>query len=234
MIPPPDLPTTPDKDLVAWALEGREDGRRGLMERYGPAVYHCALKIVRDPDIAKDIMQETFITAFRALDGHDPKRKFSAWILRIATNKAIDHRRRKRLDTVSLPLNTPPPGIQDAFRAPVARRAQRQEEKLNERARVLEDAIDQLPVKQARCIRLRFYENQTPKQIARRLRIPVGTVKTHIHRGLNNLQETLDPGDLWWLHSDSSGPFYTPPVSDQDGPGSPPQGLPGRGKKDLP
>ncbi|HWP37566.1 MAG TPA: RNA polymerase sigma factor [Gemmatimonadales bacterium] len=210
MSPSPDLSNTPDKHLVALAIHGREEARRALMLRYAPTVYQRARRIVHDPDVAKDIVQETFITAFRLLRRRHRVRTFSAWICRIATNKAIDYRRRQRLETLSLPLNTPPPEVQEALRAPVAARAERREARLSKRQRLLEDAIDQLPVKQARCIRLRFYENLTPKQIARRLRIPPGTVKTRIHGGMQTLQETLDPEDVEWLRQDSTGPFYTP------------------------
>lgn len=210
MIPSPDLSNTPDKDLVAWALLGREEGRRGLVERYGPAVFRRINELVRDPDLAEDLMQETFLKAFRSLHHYDPERRFAAWILRIAYTKAIDHLRRKRLDTVPLPLNTPPPETQSALAAPVLGQVERRETKVKARQQALDEAVDRLPPTQRRCVRLRFYEHKTPKEIARLLDMPASTVRSHIHRGLENLEVMIELASLWWLYDSPSDPFYSP------------------------
>lgn len=210
MIPRPDLSNAPDKDLVAWALHGREEGFRGLVDRYGPAVFRRIDEIVHDQDVAEDLWMATFAKVFGSLHRHQPDRRLSAWIGRIAYNTAIDYVRRQKHNTERLTQDTPPPEIQRALAAPVTGRAERKEARRVASTQALNQAIERLTPNQRQCITLRFFEGKTPNEIAALLGMPAGTVKTHIHRGLNGLQNQLDPGDIWWLYDSPSDPFYSP------------------------
>jgi RNA polymerase sigma-70 factor (ECF subfamily) len=97
-----------DQEVVTWAREGDEHAYREMVRRYGPPVFDLIYGMVGQRELAEDLAQETFVKAFRALDRHDPERKPSAWILRIANNTAIDYVRRKRPDSTRSPLTMTP------------------------------------------------------------------------------------------------------------------------------
>ena len=213
MSSPPDLSGASDQEVVALARQGCEEGYREPVRRYTPSVYNRIHDLVRDHDLAEDLTQDTFVKALAALDRHDPNRRFSAWIARIAFNTAIDHFRCKRLDTLPLsntPETTPPPGTFRAPAAPARGRTERREAKQKACSRALKRAIRQLPRDQRRCVRLRFFEQRSHDEIAQLLRLPPGTVKTHIHRAMNNLELMLDPHAASWLADSPTDPFYTP------------------------
>ena len=72
------LSAASDHDVVAWAREGDEDAYREMVRRYGPPVFDLIYRMVGIRELAEDLTQETFVKAFRALDGNDPERKPSA------------------------------------------------------------------------------------------------------------------------------------------------------------
>lgn len=213
--PPPDVSGLSDEELVALARQLREEGFRGIVRRYEPAVKERIYDLVRDHDLTDDLTQITWDKAFAALHTHDPDRKLSAWLVRIASNVTIDHLRQKRPPTFSLSdalaENTPPPGRQKAPAAPVAGRAASLEAKIEERRRAIRQALRQLSRDQRRCIILRYSDTRSFEDIARRLGLPVGTVKTHVHRGVEKLRTILDPEAAWLLYNSApSDPFYSP------------------------
>ena len=105
MAPLMDLPApVDDADLVGQVLAGRPDAFTGLVERYDRAVYHLALRTLRDPEEAKDVTQETFFKAYRSLHTYRPAKRFSTWIFAICYHAAIDRiNRRKRYTSDEMP-----------------------------------------------------------------------------------------------------------------------------------
>src|SRR5512146_1025817 len=97
-----DLASQTDQEIVALAREGREAAYRELIRRYERPVFSLILRMVRDRQLAEDLSQETFIKALNAIATYKPEYKFSSWIFKIANNAAIDHLRRRDLDTLSL------------------------------------------------------------------------------------------------------------------------------------
>jgi RNA polymerase sigma-70 factor, ECF subfamily len=91
-----------DGELAALAAKGREMAFRELLSRYERPVFSLVYRMVRDRTLAEDLAQEAFIRAFNAIGTYKPKFKFSSWIFKIANNHAIDHLRKRRLDTVSI------------------------------------------------------------------------------------------------------------------------------------
>ena len=91
----PNLPDASDQEVVTRAREGDEDAYREMLRRYGPPVFELIHGMVGQRELAEDLAQETFDKAFRALDRHDPERKPSAWILRIANNTALKRAMRR-------------------------------------------------------------------------------------------------------------------------------------------
>jgi RNA polymerase sigma-70 factor (ECF subfamily) len=197
MSPPPHLSAASDQELVAWARQGREEGYRELVRRYQRPVYKLVYRMVREHELAEDLVQETFVRAFSALKSYRPEFKFSAWILRIANNTTLNHLKRKRLDT--LPLDGSPNA--SAPRKITTRTLQLPDRSQSTPARVerralrpaLEQAIGRLKEKYQRCIILRDIEGRSYEDIAEILDLPVGTVSSYIHRARNELKAMLGP-----------------------------------------
>ena len=84
------------------AAEGREEAYRELIRRYQRPVFSLVYRMVRDRELAEDLTQDTFIKILNAIGSYRPEYKFSSWIFKIANNAAIDHLRRRELDTLSL------------------------------------------------------------------------------------------------------------------------------------
>ena len=97
-----DLANLPDADVVALALEGRDVAHRELITRYERPVFSIVFRMVGDRELAEDLTQDTFVKVLSHLDRYRADFKFSSWLFKIANNVAIDHLRRRQLDTVSI------------------------------------------------------------------------------------------------------------------------------------
>jgi RNA polymerase sigma-70 factor (ECF subfamily) len=186
--------------LVADALTGSQDAYQDLLERYQRPVFGLVLRIVRDRGLAEDLAQESFLKAFRALASFQRDRKFSSWLFKIAHNTAIDHVRRRGLDTV--PLESPEqegPDLLDSLAGP---ELQSPETGLRrgDLAAALEAAARRLRPEYRTVMELRFREGLAYDEIAEVTGLPMGTVKTHIHRARKAMVESL--GELGWTAED--------------------------------
>src|SRR5437588_2717199 len=97
-----DLSNLPDADVVALAQAGREAAFRELIRRYERPVFSLIYRMVRDRELAEDLAQDTFIKVLNHIDRYRPEFKLSSWLFKIANNVAIDHLRRRTLDTISI------------------------------------------------------------------------------------------------------------------------------------
>src|ERR1043166_5941648 len=102
MPPVPDLSNLPDADVVALAQQGRDAAYRELIRRYERPVFSLVFRMVRDRELAEDLTQDTFVKVLQNIDRYRSEFKFSSWLFKIANNVAIDHLRRRQLDTVSM------------------------------------------------------------------------------------------------------------------------------------
>ena len=169
-----------DATLIAATLEGRSEAFGTLVERYDRAVYNLCLRTLRDPEEAKDATQEAFFKAFRALRTFRPEAKFSTWIFSIAYHACCDRlQRRKRFTDAELPDRA------DAGPGP-ALLAERSDE-----AQALRAAIDALPEKYRAVITLYHLQGRQYDEIAEVLKLPMGTVKTHLFRAKELLRRRL-------------------------------------------
>ena len=87
---------------MEWAKDGHDAAFRELVRRYERPVFSLVYRMVRDRELAEDLAQETFIKVLNGIRSYRPEFKFSSWIFKIANNAAIDHLRRRELDTLSL------------------------------------------------------------------------------------------------------------------------------------
>ena len=99
---PFDYTQADDRELASLATQGREPAFRELLSRYERPVFSLVFRMVRDRELAEDLTQETFVKALNAVESYRPEFKFSSWIFKIANNAAIDHLRRRELQTLSL------------------------------------------------------------------------------------------------------------------------------------
>ncbi|HXS25471.1 MAG TPA: sigma-70 family RNA polymerase sigma factor [Gemmatimonadales bacterium] len=190
-----DLAPKTDQEIVVLARAGEEAAYRELIRRYERPLFSLLFRMVRDRELAEDLAQETFVKALNAIESYRPEFKFSSWIFKIANNAAIDHLRRRELDTLSLE-GSPQAETPEAIEATALQIGGRQESPLAEvEARELggqiEAAIAQLRPEYRSCILLRHVEGRAYEEIAEIPNLPLGTVKTYIHRARNELRQAL-------------------------------------------
>jgi RNA polymerase sigma-70 factor (ECF subfamily) len=193
--PRPDLAARTDQDIVALARAGEEAAYRELIRRYERPLFSLLYRMVRDRELAEDLAQETFVKALNAIESYRPEFKFSSWIFKIANNAAIDHLRRRELDTLSLD-GSPHAETPEAVEATALQIGDRQESPLDavearELGGQIEQAIARLRPEYRSCILLRHVEGRAYEEIAEILNLPLGTVKTYIHRARNELRQAL-------------------------------------------
>lgn len=191
----PDLATATDQEVVADARDGRQAAYRELVRRYERPIFSLIYRMVRDRELAEDLAQETFVKALNAVESYRPEFKFSSWIFKIANNVAIDHLRRRELSTLSLD-GSPHAATPEAIQATALQLGDKQETALEElEARELggeiEQAIGRLRPEYRACILMRHVEGRPYEEIATMLDLPLGTVKTYIHRARNELRQYL-------------------------------------------
>jgi RNA polymerase sigma-70 factor (ECF subfamily) len=191
----PEWAALTDQQVVLLARGGREAAYRELIRRYERPVFALLFRMVRDRELAEDLSQETFVKALNAIDSYRPEFKFSSWIFKIANNAAIDHLRRRELDTLSLD-GSPHAETPEAMQATALQIGMRQESPLEavearELGGAIEAAIGRLRPEYRSCILLRHVEGRAYEEIAEILSLPLGTVKTYIHRARNELRLAL-------------------------------------------
>ena len=195
-LPALDLLNLPDADVVALAQQGRDSAFRELIRRYERPVFSLIFRMVRDRELAEDLAQDTFIKVLNHIDRYRPEFKLSSWLFKIANNVAIDHLRRRQLDTVSID-GSPHAQSAEAIEATSFDVVDQQESALDElEARELGTAIEQaiagLRPEYRSCIMLRHVEGRSYEEIAATLDLPLGTVKTYIHRARHELRRALE------------------------------------------
>jgi RNA polymerase sigma-70 factor (ECF subfamily) len=191
-----DLRNLPDADVAALAKEGREPAFRELVRRYERPVFSLIFRMVRDREMAEDLAQDTFIKVLNNIDRYRPEFKLSSWLFKIANNVTIDHLRKRQLATVSLDGS---PHAQTAAEAQatsldVESRGESALEAMESRelGSAIERAIGKLRPEYRSCILLRHVEGRTYEENAATHDLPLGTVKSYIHRARHELLEALE------------------------------------------
>jgi RNA polymerase sigma-70 factor (ECF subfamily) len=180
---------------VLIAKKGDESAYRELVRRYERPVFSLVYRMVRNRELAEDLSQETFIKVLNALESYRPEFKFSSWVFKIANNAAIDHLRRRELDTLSLEgsPHAETPQMVEATALQIGERGETALEAVanKELGGEIEQAIAKLRPEYRTCILLRHVEGRAYEEISEILGLPLGTVKTYIHRARNELRIAL-------------------------------------------
>jgi RNA polymerase sigma factor (sigma-70 family) len=180
-----------DSAVIAEALAGDNRGFQKLMEKYHDAIFNFIYRMVRDREQVEDLTQEAFIKAFASLQSFNEEYAFSTWLYKIATNNSIDYIRKKKLQMFSIDKPIESKDSDFTFELPDDSYEADRELISDQRAVMLNEAIDQLPEKYRLVIRLRHVEERSYEEIAKMLKLPIGTVKAHIFRARELLYKQL-------------------------------------------
>ena len=169
-----------DATLLLLVQQGDEQAMASLFDRYSKLVYSVALRVLRDPSSAEDVLQEIFMQIWRNPDGFVPTRgTLGGWLSVVARNRSIDALRRKR-----------PTEQVDEMQLPSACNlaAEAEREGMMEKAR---SVIQKLPLEQRKTLEMAFFDGLTHSEIAELTGDPLGTVKTRIRSALLTLRKAF-------------------------------------------
>ncbi len=182
-----------DAELATRALGGDDRAFAILVRRHKNALYGFVRRYVGDGDPAVEIIQETFVAAWRALRRYDPSRPFAVWLRAIALNKCRDRARRAAVRRLVFGDRDPdsPEAQRQADPTPDAEAAMLQSQRLTK----LNRAISRLPPKLKEPLLLTYFEEMSQQQAADLLGVSVKTVETRVYRARRRLAEllSLDP-----------------------------------------
>jgi RNA polymerase sigma factor (sigma-70 family) len=176
-----------DEALVALVARGDEGALAELYDRVGRVAYGLAFRVLRDERLAEDAVQEAFLAVWRTAAGFRADlAKASTWILTLVHRRAVDvvrreeRRRADPLDDLSHDAGTSESAEDEAWLGFERERVQR--------------ALQQLPHAQREAIELAYYGGFSQSELAERLGLPLGTIKSRMFAGLARLRELLDDG----------------------------------------
>jgi RNA polymerase sigma-70 factor (ECF subfamily) len=183
-----DLSETRDLDLVRRIAGGDEDAFRGLFRRYAPSALALARRVVRQPFLAEEIVQEAFLAIWRNPGGYDRGRgSVKSWLMAMVHHRAVDMVRReesqrRRAEDAQVADVVPIEDIADSVAEELDLRGER---------RAVRTALQALPEEQRQVIELMYFGGLSQSAIAGRLDLPLGTVKSRTLLGMRRLRRAL-------------------------------------------
>ena len=177
-----------DLDLVRAMRRGQESALEALYVRYGGLVYTLALRIVGDPELAREVLQDTFLRAWDGRETYDPGRgRVAWWLMGIARHRSIDLLRSRSHQARLRERQRPTAGAWagEPHHPPA-------QDEVGLRHAVL-DALKGLSAGQRQAIELAYYGGLTQAEIAEELKEPIGTVKSRTREALERLRQALGP-----------------------------------------
>ena len=179
-----------DEELVTRSMGGDLDSFNQLVLRWERPIYALAYRVIGREEDARDVAQETFLRAFRALSGFKGQAKFSSWLYRITLNLCRDWIRKER----RTPVSQAPEGIDIIELAGEGTPAESIEQLVGRKqlGRAVSKAMAMLPEEQRTAIILKEYHGLTFQEIADMLDCPLSTVKTRLYQGLSVVRKQLE------------------------------------------
>ena len=175
-----------DESLVAGMAAEDPQAATAFVRRFQSRVFGLAVSIVGSAELAEEVAQDAFFKAWRSAATYDARRgRVSTWLLTIARNSAID----------AIRLRREPPMDPDLLLALLAARETGQTSDDSETSARLQQALRQLPPEQAKPVVMMTFYGLTAAEIAKRDRLPLGTVKTRIRSGLQALRRQIGARD---------------------------------------
>lgn len=188
-----------DRRLIAEALAGKTASFGELVLRYQDRLFHVAHRVMGHPDDALDVVQDSFVNAYQSLASFKGDAEFYTWLYRIAFNTAISAKRRKRA-TVSLDRGNST-GLSDRETGldPEDRAADTSPDSALERSedeQLLNAAIAKLSAEHRTVLLMKDIDGLKYEDIAEVMGVPIGTVRSRLHRARLELRNLLDPGSV--------------------------------------
>lgn len=172
-----------DIALVTAILNGQTNLYSKIQKKYNRMINSVIRRVVHNELEIQDLVQETYIKAYNALSGYDTKYSFSSWLMKIATNHAIDFLRKKKLETISLSSQSSDNDEDDFFiQIPDSESLPDQKLSQKEFSATINKIIDSMPENFRQIIILRYQQELDYNEIAELLAIPLGTVKATLFR----------------------------------------------------
>lgn len=180
-----------DEELMQRLFYRDLNAFRALYDRYGNLAYSTALRVVRDPQIAEDMVQEIFLRLWRKPESYVAQRgRFATWLTSVSRNRAVDEvrsrGRRYKHETAS-------PEEQEREVAGPERDDPAMTVEMSDQRRIIVAALKELPNEQREVIELAYFGGLTQQEISDQLDQPLGTVKTRIRLGMQKLRVSLTP-----------------------------------------
>jgi len=170
---------TDESELIARSIDGDHEAYAVLIDRYKNALYHHCFAIVRNEDVAEDIAQDTFITAYYKLRHYNPEYRLSTWLFKISTNKALTWLKKAARETAA----------SDELIATIASPHPRPDQQAE--TQELHDAVAGLQPKYRSVISLYYWQGLSYQEIATVLAVPTGSVKGWMSRAKQLLKKEL-------------------------------------------
>jgi RNA polymerase sigma-70 factor (ECF subfamily) len=182
-----------DQSLIAECLQGNTAAFGVLVRRYQERLYHSVYRLLDNAEDAQDVVQEAFLSAYQSLDGFKGGSLFFTWLYRIAVNTAISLKRKRRVMVRMESGVNGEPGQEPADPSEDSRpeRALEQAE-LGQRVR---DALGRLSPEHRAVLILKDMEGQKYEAMAEILQVPIGTIRSRLHRARLELRELLEKSE---------------------------------------
>lgn len=181
-----------DRRLISECLGGRSAAFGELVRRYQDRLFNAVLRVIENPDDAQDVVQDSFVSAYQSLASFKGDAEFYTWLYRIAFNTAVSARRRRRpivsLDTA----RNGDSGVEPADESEDTRPGAALERAEDEAG--LQYALSRLSAEHRTVLVLKDIEGMKYEQIADVLGVPIGTIRSRIHRARLELRELLESG----------------------------------------
>jgi len=182
-----------DRRLIAECLGGRRDAFGELVSRYQARLYNAAVRLVDNPEDAADVVQDAFLNAYQSLHSFKGDAEFFTWLYRIAFNTAISLRRKKKaavsLDTAGAAgQKLDPYDPSEYVRPGVALERTEEETRLHA-------ALARLSGEHRDVLLMKDIDGLKYEDIAELLKVPIGTVRSRLHRARLELRDLLGPAD---------------------------------------
>jgi RNA polymerase sigma-70 factor (ECF subfamily) len=168
-----------EHELIARSLAEDHEAYAELVNRYKKAVYHHCFAIVRNEDVAEDIAQDTFITAYYKLSAYDPTYKFSTWLFKIATNKALNVLKKTAKEV---------PADDDVLTRIVSHTPSPERQGLHSELHL---AVANLTPRYRAVVSMYYWQGLSYNEIAHVLMVPEGSVKGWMKRAKEQLRKEL-------------------------------------------
>jgi RNA polymerase sigma-70 factor (ECF subfamily) len=171
-----------DEELLEAIAAGEDAALGALYDRFGRVAYGVALRVLRDQALAEDAVQEAFLAVWRSAQSYRRERaKPATWVLTLVHRRAVDLVRREDRRRAAPLEEAPEP---DTSSVP-------EEADLRDRRSAVQAALRQLPADQRQALELAYYGGYTQSELAERLGVPLGTIKSRMFAGLTRLRELV-------------------------------------------